>query len=162
MALRLLSFSRARQRGVPGGRAAPIRVLVVDDEEQMRLLVQHVLYDAGYETALAADGDEAIALAAREKPFDLLVTDEMMPRMAGHQLARYMRERYLDIKVLYLTGYRDDVFAAKGSLWADEAFLDKPCSPEALRQAVALLLFGRLFSGGPQRAEVLAGHPRDI
>ncbi len=143
MPLRLLSFARAKAAS-PGGRATPIRVLIVDDEEPMRLFALRVLRDAGYETALAADGDDAIALAAGEKPFDVLITDEMMPRMAGHQLARYMRERYLDIKVLYLTGYRDHVFSAKGSLWADEAFLDKPCTPEGLRQAVSQLLFGRL------------------
>lgn len=161
MAFRLLSFARGAR--APGGRrAAPLRVLIVDDEEGMRLMVERVLRDAGYETATASDGDEAIALAASQAPFDLLVTDEMMPRMAGHQLARYMRERYLDIKVLYLTGFRDSVFNAKGSLWADEAFLDKPCTPEGLRQAVSLLLFGTLLGGGPQRAEVLARHSRDV
>jgi hypothetical protein len=61
-----------------------------------------------------------------------------------------------------LTGYRDHVFAAKGSLWADEAFLDKPCTPEGLRQAVSQLLFSRLFARDPHRAEVLPRHPRDI
>jgi YesN/AraC family two-component response regulator len=86
----------------------------------------------------------------------------MMPRMAGHQLARYMREQFLDIKVLYVTGYRDNVFAAKGSLWADEAFLDKPCSPAGVREAVSLLLFGTLLSRHPQRADVLARHAGDV
>ena len=159
--MRLLSFKRAKS-SQPGGRATALRVLIVDDEEPMRLFVQRVLQDAGYDTALAADGDDAIALSANEKPFDLLVTDEMMPRMAGHQLARYMRERYLDIKVLYLTGYRDQVFSAKGSLWADEAFLDKPCTPEGIRQAASQLMFGRLLARDPQRADVLPRHPRDI
>ena len=129
--------------------AAPVRrprVLVVDDEEPMRWYLRRVLEDAGYDTVMASDGDEAIALTAGAPPFDLLVTDEMMPRMAGHQLARCMRERYLDLKVLYVTGYRDHVFEAKGSLWADEAFLDKPCTPEGVREAVSLLLFGRLFA----------------
>ena len=161
MALRLLSFVRGKS-APPGGRADALRALIVDDDEGMRLFVQRVLAGAGFETALADDGDAAIALAATEKPFDLLVTDEMMPRMAGHQLARYMRERYLDIRVLYLTGYRDRVFDAKGSLWADEAFLDKPCTPEALRQAVSQLLFSRLFARDPHRAEVFPRHPRDI
>jgi len=142
--MRLLSFRRGKTAAAGQRRAAAVRVLIVDDEEPMRLFVQRVLDDAGFETAQAADGDDAIALASTQKPFDLLVTDEMMPRMAGHQLARYMRERYLDIKVLYLTGYRDNVFNAKGSLWADEAFLDKPCSPEGLRQAVSQLLFGHI------------------
>jgi CheY-like chemotaxis protein len=144
MALRLLSFARGVQSG---RRAAPVRVLIVDDEVAVRVLVERVLRDAGYETATASDGDEAIALAAAARPFDLLVTDELMPRMAGHQLARYMREQYLDIKVLYLTGFRDSVFEAKGSLWADEAFLDKPCSVKGLLEAVSLLLYGRIDAG---------------
>jgi len=119
-------------------------VLVVDDDESMRTFIVQVLESAGYQTASAGDGDEAIALTSKTDPFDLLVTDEMMPRMVGHQLARYMRERYLDMKVLYLTGFRDELFKAKGSLWADEAFLEKPVTPEALQQAVSQLLFGRV------------------
>jgi two-component system cell cycle sensor histidine kinase/response regulator CckA len=119
------------------------RVLIVDDDERMRLFVDAVMRSAGYETTLAADGDDAIAVAAKAPtPFDLLVTDEMMPRMRGHQLARYMRELYLNIKVLYLSGFREQLFSEKGSLWADEAFLDKPCTPEGLLQAVSLVLFG--------------------
>ena len=161
MGLRLLSFARGKT-APEGGRNERLRALVVDDEERMRLFVRRVLDDCGFETVVASDGDDAIALAAGEKPFDLLVTDEMMPRMAGHQLARYMRERYLDIKVLYLTGFRDRVFAAKGSLWADEAFLDKPCTPEGLRQAVSQLLFARLFVRDQHRANVLPRHPRDV
>src|SRR5579859_849446 len=99
MAFRLLSFARAA-RETAGRRAKPIRVLIVDDEAPMVSFVERVLREAGYETATATDGDEAIGVAASQAPFDLLVTDEMMPRMAGHQLARYMRERYLDIRVL--------------------------------------------------------------
>jgi CheY-like chemotaxis protein len=146
MGSRLLSFKRAAA-AKSGGRAKPIRVLIVDDDEGMRMFVERVLRGAGYETRTAEDGDEAIALAAKSEAFDLLVTDEMMPRMVGHQLARYMRERYLDIKVLYLSGFRDELFKAKGSLWADEAFLAKPCTPDGLIQAVSLLLFGKLLSG---------------
>lgn len=108
----------------------------------MRQYVDRVLREAGYDTTMAADGEEAIALSGRMPSFDLMVTDEMMPRIPGHQLARYMRDRYLDIKVLYLSGFRDVLFKEKGSLWADEAFLEKPCTPEALVQAVSQLLVG--------------------
>src|SRR6266850_767216 len=131
----------------------PIRVLVVDDEEPMRRFVDTVLRDAGYETTLASDGIDAIGLSAKAPAFNLLITDEMMPRMAGHQLARYMRERYLDIKVLYLSGYRDQLFKEKGSLWADEAFLDKPCTPDQLVQAVSRLLFGPLTESKPEKVD---------
>lgn len=120
----------------------PVRVLIVDDELEMRQYVDRIMRDAGYETVIAADGEQAIALSGRMAAFDLMITDEMMPRIPGHQLARYMRERYLDIKVLYLTGFRDVLFKEKGSLWADEAFLDKPCTPEGLLEAVSMLLFG--------------------
>jgi two-component system, cell cycle sensor histidine kinase and response regulator CckA len=146
MGSRLLSFKRG-VAAKSGRRAKPIRVLIVDDDENMRLYVERVLRDAGYETQTAEDGDVAIAVAGKSEPFDLLVTDEMMPRMVGHQLARYMRERYLDIKVLYLSGFREELFKAKGSLWADEAFVEKPCTPEGLVQAVSMLLFGKIVSG---------------
>lgn len=160
MGFRLRAFARTKK--AVDRRDSPARVLIVDDEEPMRAFVERVLREAGYETATASDGDQAIALAAREAPFDLLVTDEVMPRMAGHQLARYMRERFLDIRVLYLTGFRNSVFKAKGSLWADEAFLDKPCTPDGLREAASLLLFGTLLARDPQRAKVLTRHPGDV
>ena len=130
-----------------------MRVLIVDDEEPMRRLVDAILRDAGYETTLAGDGDEAIAISAKAPVFNLLITDEMMPRMAGHQLARYMRERFLDIKVLYLSGFRDHLLKENGSLWADEAFLEKPCTPDELVQAVSLLLFGPLTQSQPENAD---------
>jgi hypothetical protein len=134
-------------------RRPPMRVLIVDDEEPMRRFVDMVLTNAGYETALVGDGDEAIAMSATAPDFHLLVTDEMMPRMMGHQLARYMRERYLNIKVLYLSGFREQLFKEKGSLWADEAFLDKPCTPDQLVQAVSLLLFGPLDASKPEKTD---------
>ena len=143
MVPRILSFKRGAA-SKDSRRAKRFRVLVVDDDENMRTFITRVLESAGYQTASAADGDDAIALASKMDPFDLLVTDEIMPRMVGHQLARYMRERYLDMKVLYLTGFRDALFKAKGSLWADKAFLDKPVTPEALQEAVSQLLFGRV------------------
>jgi DNA-binding response OmpR family regulator len=143
MTSRILSFKRGAETQ-KAQRTQPIRVLIVDDEEGMRKLVEKILQSAGYETETASDGDVAIAIANVSRPFDLLVTDEMMPRMVGHQLARYMRERYLEIKVLYLTGFSDELFKSKGSLWADEAFIDKPVSPEGLLQAVSLLMFDRL------------------
>ena len=130
-----------------------VRVLIVDDEAEMRLYVDRIMRDAGYETTLAEGGEQAIAMSGRMPKFDLMITDEMMPRIPGHQLARYMRERYLDIKVLYLTGFRDVLFKEKGSLWADEAFLDKPCTPDGLLQAVSLLLFGSLTRVQPDQVD---------
>ena len=121
----------------------PFSVLVVDDEDLVRKFVERVLREAGYRTATASDGPEALEVAATLEHFDILVTDVMMPQMTGDELARRVRISAPAIKVLYLTGFSDRLFKEKVTLWADEAFLDKPCSVTGLRQAVSLLLFGR-------------------
>ena len=119
-------------------------ILVVDDEESVRRFVERVLQDAGYETATAPGGPEAIEAAARLGSFELLVTDVMMPQMTGDELARRLRQtEQRGLKVLYLTGFSDRLFKEKVTLWEDEAFLDKPCGVKGLLQAVSLLLFGR-------------------
>jgi len=119
-----------------------VRVLVVDDEEPMRLFVGRVLEDAGHDVTMAASGDDAIAMLPSLMNLDLLVTDEVMPRMAGHELARLVRAREPAVRVLYLTGFSDQLFKEKRALWADEAFLDKPCTPTALLEAVSQLFLG--------------------
>ena len=120
----------------------PITVLVVDDEESVRKFVDRVLRNAGYDTATAADGPEAIDVAMRIAPA-ILVTDVMMPQMSGDELARRLRQQQPSLKVLYLTGFADNLFKERVTLWQDEAYLDKPCSIKGLLQAVSLLLFGR-------------------
>ena len=138
----------ARIRGYVGrtghARQAPLVALVVDDEEPVRRFVDRVLRECGYRTALAGDGPEAIVVAATLGSFDLLVTDMMMPQMTGDELARRLRQTEPDLKVLYLTGFSDRLFAEKVSLWVDEAFLEKPCSVKGLVEAVSMLMFGRL------------------
>ena len=119
-------------------------VLVVDDEEAVRRFVERVLHEAGYRTTLASDGPEALEAAARLGPFDLLITDVMMPAMTGHELARRLRLNEPKLKILYLTGYSDRLFKDKVTLWEDEAFLDKPCTMKSLLEAVSLLLSGRV------------------
>ena len=139
-ALSFVTSYAARMKPTP---RQPTSVLIVDDEQSVRKFVERVLGEAGYTTASAADGPEAIAVAATLERFDLLVTDVMMPQMTGDELARRIRMTTPGIKVLYLTGFSDRLFKEKVTLWADEAFLDKPCSVKGLLQAVSLLMFGR-------------------
>jgi len=121
-------------------------VLVVDDEEAVLRFVDRVLRDAGYKTAMANSGAEAIEVAKKLGPLGALVTDVMMPGMTGDELARVLRQTEPTLKVLYLTGYSDRLFKEKTMLWADEAFLDKPCTVKGLREAVSLLITGKFES----------------
>ena len=124
-----------------------LSVLIVDDEEPVLRFVDRVLRDAGFKTTTASSGADALATAQQrkgERPFDLLVTDVNMPQMTGDELARRLRQIEPGLKVLYLTGYSDQLFKEKQTLWQDEAFLEKPCSVKGLLQAVSLLSFGRV------------------
>ncbi len=124
--------------------ARPLRVLIVDDEEPIVKFVERVVRQSGFVTATAASGADALAVAATFGPVDLLLTDLMMPNMNGDELARRMRAQEPDLKVLYLTGFSDKLFAERMTLWENEAFLDKPCSMAGLQEAVKLLTSGRL------------------
>jgi CheY-like chemotaxis protein len=91
-------------------------VLIVDEETSAREFTDHVLRSAGYITVRAMNGEEALEIAEQFGPFDLLVTDEQTPRMAGHELAKRLREREPWLKVIYLTGHTEQLFEAKGPL----------------------------------------------
>ena len=139
-------FKFVKDRATRAKRLPPaaINVLVVDDEEPVRKFVERVLREAGYKTATAGGGPEAIEVAKKMESLDILVTDVMMPQMTGDELARRLRQtEQRGLKVLYLTGFSDRLFKEKVTLWEGEAFLDKPCGVQGLLQAVSLLLFGR-------------------
>jgi CheY-like chemotaxis protein len=124
--------------------AAQLSVLVVDDERGIRALVKRCLPDPRFRLAEASGGEEALALVGDPSTLDLLITDEMMPGMEGHELSRRLRAANPNLKVLYLTGHSDRLFEAKQKMWALEAYLDKPFTPEGLCEAVAMLMVGRL------------------
>jgi two-component system cell cycle sensor histidine kinase/response regulator CckA len=127
-----------------GGRPRRTRnVLIVDDEEQICRFVERVVQRAGHATTTAASGAEALAASALDS-IDLLITDLMMPQMNGDELARRLLVLRPTLKVLYLTGFSEQLFKDKVALWQDEAFLEKPCSVKGLIEAVSLLLFGRV------------------
>jgi two-component system, cell cycle sensor histidine kinase and response regulator CckA len=117
--------------------AVRFRVLVVDDDELVRCYIDRVLRGAGYHTTLATDANEAIQLAWTNGPFDLLLTDLVMPRMNGDELARRLRLSQPHLPVLYFTGFSDRLFIERETLWDGEALLDKPCSPKGLLDAVS-------------------------
>ena len=120
-----------------------IAILAVDDEPGVLALVRRCLDDQRVTLNEASSGAGALEHIAKGGPLDLLITDLRMPVMEGDELARQVRSQQPDLRVLYLTSHADRLFDAKERLWAEEAYLDKPFTREALREAVALLLFGR-------------------
>jgi len=124
-------------------------VLVVDDEESIRRFAERTLRGAGHEVVLASDGPEALRIVdAQAVRFDLFVSDLMMPQMRGDELARQLRQRDPDARVLYLTGYSDRLFAEWHVLWEHLAFVDKPVTIKGLLEAVSMIVFGH--TRGPE------------
>jgi len=119
-------------------------ILIVDDEPAIVSFANQVLTRAGYQTACASNGAEGLRVAEALGQFDLLLTDLVMPDVMGDELARRLRRRLPDLKVLYLTGYSERLFRQRTALWADEAFLDKPTTMKGLLEAVSLLLSGHI------------------
>lgn len=124
--------------------SATLKLLIADDEPGMRELVKRFLNHSRFNIVEAASGKDALAAVPDATKIDLLITDEMMPEMEGHELSRRLRQQNPDLKVLYLTGHSDHLFDEKDRMWAREAYLDKPFTQKSLNEAVALLITGRL------------------
>jgi two-component system KDP operon response regulator KdpE len=121
----------------------PIAILTVDDEPGVLALVRRCLDDERITLIEASSGKAALEQMSKGRRVDLLLTDLRMPDMEGDELARQLRILEPCLRVLFLTSHVDKLFDAKPQLWADEVYLDKPFTREGLREAVALLLFGR-------------------
>jgi CheY-like chemotaxis protein len=119
-------------------------ILIVDDEVSACSYAEHVLRRAGYQPVTASSGPEAVQKAGAMARLDVLVTNLMMPGMNGDELAGALRRRDVNLKVLYVAGFSDRLFAEKIALRDGGAFLERPYSMAGLEQALALLAYGRL------------------
>ncbi len=112
-------------------------ILLVEDDEQVRTLANRVLQRQGYEVLEAQGGGDALLLFERhEGSIDLLLTDVIMKHMSGPQLAERLVRVRPDLRVLFMSGYTDDLLAAHGVLGLDVALLQKPLTPLALLRQV--------------------------
>ena len=118
-------------------------ILVVDDQDGIRQFQRQALEHAGYRVTEASSGLEALALLGQGQVFDLVIADIAMPGLTGVEMAGSIRTAFPDQKILYVTGQLDRLMDAR-ALWQGEAFLEKPFSLAALREAVSLLLYGSL------------------
>jgi PAS domain S-box-containing protein len=118
-------------------------IFVVEDEPAVGALVESVLKTEGYTVLRARNGAEALQLIeTADPPFDLLLTDVVMPRMGGPELVRKLQESHPGLKVLYISGYTDSALMERGALEEGIDLLQKPFTPRDLKARVRGLLRG--------------------
>jgi two-component system, cell cycle sensor histidine kinase and response regulator CckA len=110
---------------------------LVEDEEALRTLAQNCLESHGYHVLEAADGKTAMTKAAEHiGPIQLLLTDVIMPGMNGRDLANSMTALHPETRVVYMSGYSNDLIAQYGVLDAETLLLEKPFTLRALLMRV--------------------------
>jgi len=138
------------------------RILVADDEEGLRTFLAESLERDGHEVVQVADGAAALA-AAREEPFDVVMTDLQMPRLGGMDLVRTLRTEQPDTELVILTAHGGVATAVEAMKLGVYDYLEKPISgPKAVRELVAAALLRRSqlavgSSADPARATLTFG-----
>jgi CheY-like chemotaxis protein len=116
-------------------------ILVVEDQDAVRGFARLVLQAAGYTVLEAGDGEDGLRAARRcQGPIHLLVTDVVMPRMGGAQLAEVLARERPGLRTLFLSGYTGDAIPIRGAPGSGSAFLEKPFDPVRLTRMVRELL----------------------
>lgn len=115
----------------PGIEAEPLRgwetILLVEDEDILRQLIKNALTMNGYTVLEARSSREALAICGGyREPIHLMLTDVVMPQMSGRELAQRLEQLRPEIKVLYMSGYAEDVLSRQGVLESSITFLQKP------------------------------------
>jgi CheY-like chemotaxis protein len=116
-------------------------ILLVEDEEAVRALAARILQECGYKVLESMGPKDALQIGHRHKePIDLLLTDVVLPRMGGRKVAEHLVISRPGMKVLYMSGYTDDVIFHRGVLEANTAFLQKPFTFATLTRKVREVL----------------------
>jgi signal transduction histidine kinase/CheY-like chemotaxis protein len=135
-----LEFIDAPLQGEPAAsqmRPGSETILLVEDDEPVRVLADRLLRDAGYLVLTASHAGEALLLSEQhDGPIHLLLSDVVMPLMSGWRLADRLRPNRPEMRVLFMSGHTDHGANGQGSLHADTPVLQKPFGPEALHTKV--------------------------
>lgn len=133
--------AEARPEKTRGTQRGSETILLVEDEEAVRELAQILLAAEGYSVLVAEDAAQAERLCAQNAgKLDLLLTDVVMPGISGRELAKRIQARAPQVRVLYMSGYTDNVIASGGMLEPGIAFLQKPFTPAVLKQKIREVL----------------------
>lgn len=128
--------TKAEKKMTVRSRKGSETVLLADDEEAVRLSLAKILTLHGYTVLQATDGLAGLAAAEKHSgPIDILVTDLVMPRMGGVELAEKLKQKYPALKVMYMSGYTPDANNHEVSKSIDSPFISKPFhSPELIKK----------------------------
>ena len=120
------------------------KILVVDDEDSLRMTLKMRLQSSDFDVETAADGEEALRFCeSSEQPIHLLLTDVVMPKMTGKQLVERLAEVNKSIpRVLYMSGYTADTILHHGVLHDGIEFIPKPLTPLAILTKIREVLDG--------------------
>ncbi len=116
-------------------------ILLVEDEDVVRMVVSKMLQMSGYTVLEAHEGEEALLVGRKhEGPIHLMLTDVVMPGMGGRELAERIAELHPAMKVIYMSGYTDNAIVHRGVLEPGTPFIEKPFTPDGLARKVREVL----------------------
>ena len=118
------------------------RILLVEDEDPVRMVAERALVRAGYEVTTARDGEEGLELVEQGGQFDMVVSDVVMPGMDGPAMVREIRKRVPAMPVLFMSGYAEEQLREQIGI-DDVAFLPKPFSVQQISERVGEVLAAR-------------------
>jgi len=135
-----LEVAPLRRKMLDRDKSADTRILVVEDERDVRELVHDMLRHDGFQVVLASHGEEALELVSDEsvEGFDLIISDIVMPEMTGHVLQKRLQEMGLDVPFAFMTGY--DPERTKSPEYDSTPLLRKPFNMEELRELIHSVL----------------------
>ena len=133
------------------------RILIIDDEENIRRVTRLTLEAAGYEVGEAGDGEQGLAAFDDGSSWDAVLLDQRMPGMDGLETLRHIKQRLAGARVIISTAYASIELAVDAMKLGATDFVRKPMTPEILRNAVAAAL-----SRQPRVSEITATSTQDV
>ena len=138
------------------------KILIVEDEQPIRKLLEYNLQLSGYDTISAADGEVAIELALSEKP-DLIVLDLMLPKLDGIEVCKRLRSGGVNIPIIMLTAKGDEFDKVNGLEIGADDYMTKPFSPrEVIARIKAVLRRSDAKVDAPEVEEILQSGPLKV